>query len=106
MATLGIISQIFARRTSDASETGFPLSNVVKKHIFGLLSSSSMQWSKVVLFFWSTIFDDFGYFLMILGVFGAIRVVSRPKKCLTGDITSTLGGIRNVVEVVGGWPQL
>ena len=59
-----------------------------------------------LFFFWSTIFDDFEYFLMILGVFGAIRVVSRPKKCLTGDITSTLGGIRNVVEVVGGWPQL
>ena len=34
---------------------------------------------------------------MILGVFGAIRVESRPTKCLTGDITSTLGGIRNVV---------
>ena len=67
-------------------------------------------------FFWSTIFDDFEYFLMILGVFGVIRVIlgvfgvirveSRPTKCLTGDITSTLGGIRNVVEVVGGWPQL
>ena len=62
--------------------------------------------AKLFFFFWSTIFDDFGYFLMILGVFGAIRVVSRPTKCLTGDITSTLGGIRNVVEVVGGWPQL
>ena len=81
------------------------MSNVVKKHIFGLLSSSSMQWCKVV-FFWSTIFDDFEYFLMILGVFGAIRVESRPTKCLTGDIMRTLGGIRNVVEVVGGWPQL
>ena len=57
-------------------------------------------------FFWSTIFDDFEYFLMILGVFGAIRVESRPTKCLTGDIMRTLGGIRNVVEVVGGWPQL
>ena len=43
---------------------------------------------------------------MILGIFGAIRVVSRPTKCLTGDIMRTLGGIRNVVEVVGGWPQL
>ena len=48
----------------------------------------------------ATIFDDFGYFLMILGVFGAIRVVSRPTKCLTGDITSTLGGIRNFFEMI------
>ena len=41
--TLGILSNFFARTTSDAAETGFPLSNAVEKHIFGLLSLSSIH---------------------------------------------------------------
>eukprot|EP00966_Prymnesium_polylepis_P304356 7031854-Prymnesium_polylepis.1 len=48
-------AQIFcARATSGAAETAFPLCTAIEKHIFGILSSSSIHWCNVLF-----LVDDF-----------------------------------------------
>eukprot|EP00966_Prymnesium_polylepis_P294455 6799778-Prymnesium_polylepis.1 len=44
------ISRARARLLTGAAERLFPLRNHVKKHIFGLVSSSTIHWCKVVFF--------------------------------------------------------